>query len=254
MAELEILMRSSRCIRRSWSTPALAVLLWLPLLSAPASADYVLFESGPVRPLALSSDGLELYATNIPDGELEIFDVTESGLVKTASVQVGLEPVAVAVASDGNVWVVNHLSDSVSIVDPTLSPPAVVQTLIVGDEPRDIVFAGDTTDRAFITTAHRGQHRLTIPGAIGGGDPQFLQEGIGRADVWVFDVGSPGTSLGGDPVEIMTFFTDTPRALAVSNNGAAVYVAGFHSGNQTTTVLETFICDSFNPVGGCLLD
>jgi len=253
MAELEILMRSSRCIRRSWSTPALAVLLWLPLLSAPASADYVLFESGPVRPLALSSDGLELYATNIPDGELEIFDVTESGLVKTASVQVGLEPVAVAVASDGNVWVVNHLSDSVSIVDPTLSPPAVVQTLIVGDEPRDIVFAGDTTDRAFITTAHRGQHRLTIPGAIGGGDPQFLQEGIGRADVWVFDVGSPGTSLGGDPVEIMTFFTDTPRALAVSNNGAAVYVAGFHSGNQTTTVLETFICDSFNPAGGCLL-
>ena len=34
-----------------------------------------------------------------------------------ASVPVGLEPVAVAARTDGEVWVVNHLSDSVSIVD-----------------------------------------------------------------------------------------------------------------------------------------
>jgi len=224
------------------------------LFASRALADFVTFETGPVRPLAISSDGSQLYATNIPDGELEIFSVSAIGLVKTASVQVGLEPCAVAVASDGRVWVVNHLSDSVSIVDPSLSPPAVVQTLIVGDEPRDIVFAGSLSDRAFITTAHRGQHRLAIPAGIGGGDPKFTQEGIGRADVWVFDATSPGTSIGGDPVEIMSFFTDTPRALAVSNDGATVYVAGFHSGNQTTSVLEVFICDHFDPTTGCLLN
>ncbi len=39
------------------------------------------------------------------------------GLVHTASVPVGLEPVAVAARTDREVWVVNHLSDSVSIVE-----------------------------------------------------------------------------------------------------------------------------------------
>jgi hypothetical protein len=34
----------------------------------------------------------------------------------------------------------------------------VVRTLLVGDEPRDIVFGGAGKNRAFITTAHRGQN------------------------------------------------------------------------------------------------
>ncbi len=73
--------------------------------------------------------------------------------------RVGLEPVAVAVQSRREVWVVNHLSDSVSVVDVT-SPrnPWVDKTLLVGDEPRDIVFAGPQRSRAFVTTAHRGQN------------------------------------------------------------------------------------------------
>ena len=80
---------------------------------------------------------------------------------------VGLEPVAVAARTNTEVWVVNHLSDSVSIVDVGATPPRVVRTLLVGDEPRDIVFAGRPRrrhfTRAFITTAHRGQNR---PGAV----------------------------------------------------------------------------------------
>ena len=32
----------------------------------------------------------------------------------------------------------------------------------------------------------------------------------------------------------MTLFTDTPRALAATPDGALVYAAGFHTGNQTT--------------------
>ena len=68
----------------------------------------------------------------------------------------GMEPVSVAARNDNEVWVVNHLSDSVSIVDLSASPAKVVRTLLVGDEPRDIVFAGTGgTNRAFITTAHR---------------------------------------------------------------------------------------------------
>jgi hypothetical protein len=44
----------------------------------------------------------------------------------------------------------------------------------------------------------------------------------------------------------MSFFTDTPRALAVSPDGNTVYVAGFRTGNQTTSVLYERICTGFS--------
>jgi YVTN family beta-propeller protein len=130
---------------------AIALLLIAPRFST--AIDFVAFETGPVRPLAIRPDGFQLYAVNIPDNQLQVFDITDAGLILAGSVQVGMEPCAVAVAPDGKVWVVNHLSDSISIVDVSASPPRVVQTLIVGDEPRDIVFAGTGGTRAFVTTA-----------------------------------------------------------------------------------------------------
>jgi DNA-binding beta-propeller fold protein YncE len=190
---------------------------------------YTLFESGPVRPLCLSPSGSRLFAVNIPDSRLEIYDVTGSGLRHLQSVPVGLEPVAVAAASDDEVWVVNHLSDSVSIVDVRPAQKArVVRTLLVGDEPRDIVFAGHDRDRAFITTAHRGQNNPS--------DPQLQTPSVGRADVWVFDSKNLGAAARGAPLSVITLFSDTPRALAVSPDGARVYAAAFLSGNRTTTL------------------
>ena len=79
---------------------------------------FLTFESGQVRPLALSPDGTQLFAVNTPDNQLEIFDVDGPATSPApASVQVGMEPVAVAARTNTEVWVVNHLSDSVSIVD-----------------------------------------------------------------------------------------------------------------------------------------
>src|SRR5262249_2925204 len=168
---------------------SLPLLLALVLASPAAGASFVTFESGQVRPLALSADGSRLFAVNTPDDRLEIFDVGATGLTHRAAVPVGMEPVAVAVRSPGEVWVVNHLSDSVSIVDVASDPPRVVRTLLVGDEPRDIVFAGPGGGRAFITTAHRGQQRTdaSLSAVPGAGDPQLTTPGVGRADVWVFD-------------------------------------------------------------------
>jgi DNA-binding beta-propeller fold protein YncE len=216
------------------------------LLSAHTAHADVGFDSGPVRPVAMSPDGKRLFVVNTPNGTLEIFDIGWTGGLTLASrVPVGLDPVAVAVRNDGEVWVVNHVSDSVSVV--TLSGvPRVTRTLLVGDEPRDIVFAG-RNQRAFITTAHRGQHRshpslANVPGA---GDPQLTTAGVGRSDVWVFDPNALGSSVGGTPVKIMNFFSDTPRALAVSPDKATVYVAAFKSGNQTTVVPPDYICPDF---------
>src|SRR5262245_19719331 len=84
--------------------------------AAITSPSFIEFESGHVRPIALSPDGTRLFAVNTPNATLEIFNVTASGLTFAGRVPVGLEPVAVAARSNTEVWVVNHLSDSVSVV------------------------------------------------------------------------------------------------------------------------------------------
>lgn len=213
----------------------------------PATAQrgrFTVFESGQVRPLALSPGAKFLFAANTPDDRLEVFRITGHGLEHRASIPVGLEPVAVAARSDDEVWVVNHLSDSVSVVELTAGGHGgrVVRTLLVGDEPRDIVFGGPGKNRAFITTAHRGQN---VPY-----DPRLTTPGVGRADVWVFDADHPGDTLAGTPLTILSLFSDTPRALAVSPDGSRVYAAAFHSGNRTTTVHEAFVPDGGEAAGG----
>ncbi len=210
-----------------------------------APPNFIAFESGSVRPMAMSEDGTKLYVTNTPDNVVEVFSIGANGALNhDTSIPVGLEPVALAV--NGNkLWVVNHLSDSVSVVNTNHS--VVERTLLVGDEPRDIVFA---QGKAFITTAHRGQHRThpslnNVPGA---GDPQTHTASVSRADVWVFDAANQGVALGGKPVKIVELFGDTPRALTVSPDGNNVYAAVFNSGNQTTVVHESVICAGFEDI------
>ena len=213
--------------------------------SAVQAGSYTLFESGQVRPLVMSPDGKFLYALNTPDNHLEIFRIKKRGLKLIQSVPVGLEPVAVAVRNKSEVWVVNHLSDSVSIIDVGRFPARLKRTLLVGDEPRDIVFAGQKK-RAFITTAHRGQNSPI--------DPQFFTPGVPRADVWVFDAAKPGKPAGGKPLTIISLFTDTPRALTVSPDGNLVYAAGFHTGNKTTVINEASVCNGGAQVPACQPD
>ena len=232
---------------------ALALVLAAGLGAGPAAASFVTFESGQVRPLALSPDGSRLFALDTPDGRLEIFTVAVDGsLAHAGSVPVGLEPVAVAARSDAEVWVVNHLSDSVSIVDVASDPPRVVRTLLVGDEPRDVVFAGTPVGgvfpRAFVTTARRGQN---LPASV---DPLLTTPGVGRALVFVFDAANLGAPLGGTPEAVVELFGDTPRALAATPDGSTVYAAVFHSGNQTTAVSEGAVCDGGANAAACALE
>ncbi|MFY0569878.1 YncE family protein [Archangium lansingense] len=230
-----------------------AVSMLVSVSAVAQTPSFIEFDSAHVRPMALSPDGTRLFAVNTPDNRLEVFSVSASGLSLLAEVPVGLEPVSVSARSNTEVWVVNHLSDSISVVSLE-GTPRVVRTLLVGDEPRDIVFAG-TQGHAFITTAHRGQHRTdpsisTVPGV---GDPQLTTPSVGRADVWVFNPASLGTTLGGTPVRIVTLFGDTPRGLAVSPDRKTVYAAIAQSGNQTTSVSMDTVCDGFESSGWCLV-
>src|SRR5262245_28014015 len=228
-----------RSLRARGATGArLAACALLSCLPVTARA-FTTFETGQVRPLALSPDGSRLFAVNTPDNRLEIFAVSGAGLTHTGSVPVGLEPLAVAARSNTEVWVVNHLSDSVSIVDVGASPPRVTRTLLVCDEPRDIVFAGAGGNRAFITTARRGQN-CSVPANL-------TTPGLERALVQVFDA----TNLGATPLATVELFGDTPRALAVAPGGGTVYAAVFQSGNQTTTLNEGLVCNGGAGAAAC---
>jgi YVTN family beta-propeller protein len=175
---------------------ALAIAASMPALAE----DFANFESAHVHPVALSADRTQLFAVNTPDSRLSVFDVAGDGsLSLDFELVVGLEPVSLAVRGD-EVWVVNHLSDSVSVVD--VSERRVVATIRTGDEPTDVVFAGA---RAFVSMA-------------GGRDQVKAYDATTRAEVGQLDV-----------------FGDDPRALAASADGSEVYLVVLESGNRTAS-------------------
>ena len=206
---------------------------------------FTLFESGPVRPLALSSDGRHLYAVNTPDNRLEIFRVTAGGLRHEGSVPVGLEPVAVAarierrgLGRQSPVRQHQHRRRAQSA-----RSRRVERTLLVGDEPRDIVFGGpERRSRVY-------HHRPPRP-------EQPDRSAAHHARRWTR--GRLGVRRG-QPRRLARRHAahyhhavrgHAARACSVSPDGATVYAAAFHSGNQTTTVFEEVVPDGGEPTGG----
>src|SRR3954470_18219582 len=146
--------------------------------AALARGAYVNFEGKQTSPVRLSADGTRLFAVNTPDARLSVFDVTHpSNPVLIAEIPVGIEPVSVNPRTADEVWVVNEVSDSISVV--SVSQRIVTDTLYVKDEPADVVFAGG---RAFVTASRKNQvvvfdatnhtQLATIP--LFGGNPRAL--------------------------------------------------------------------------------
>ena len=78
-------------LARLSSVLATLVILGLSLPEAAFSlGSFVTFESGQVRPLALSPDGTRLFATNTPDNRLEIFAVDGAGIMLHRSLRQAL--------------------------------------------------------------------------------------------------------------------------------------------------------------------
>ncbi len=231
---MQVCRLSARRLERTLPVLIAGLAVWSGTLEG-RDESFSLFESGHVRPLAVSLDGDLLVAVNTPDNRLQVYSLKGNLPVPIGQVLVGLEPVAVAVRGE-TAYVVNHLSDSVSVVDLS-NPrrPFVKETLLTGDEPLDVVIGGPDFDRLFVTTAHRGQNHPL--------DPELTSPGVGRADVWVWNT----LDLAVDPF-ILTFFGDTPRALAVSADGTRVWAAVFLSGNRTSVLNEGAVI----PAGGPL--
>lgn len=144
-----------------------------------------------------------MVAVNSSEGRLSVFDVSNIDNpepILIAEIPVGIEPVSVRFRTNDEAWVVNEVSDSISVV--SLSIGAVVDTLRAADEPADVAFANG---KAFVTCARSNA-------------------------VKVFDAVSR--------LELVTIPLQGlyPRAMAVSADGGRVYAAFLHSGNRTTVL------------------
>jgi YVTN family beta-propeller protein len=164
------------------------------------SPTFVHFESPHVHPAVMTPAGNRLLVVNTPDGYLRVFNVTGAHPTKVDDIPVGLEPISVSAPSDSEAWVVNFLSDDVSVVN--LNTRHVRATIRVGDEPGDVVFANG---HAYVSVGGEDAVKVYDPVTLA------LQATIpinGRA----------------------------PRALAKRLDGSFVYVASFLGGNKVTVL------------------
>ena len=158
-------------------------------------------------PIAVSDHFV--FAVNTPADTLDIIDKASAAVVHR--VNVGIDPVSVAVRPDAKeVWVANHISDSVSVVDiepgsPTyLQVVATIQAFEKGsratyfDEPVGIAFASN--EKAYIALSAENE-------------------------IAVIDV--PTRKL----VKRLEIVGQDPRAISV--RGDRLYVIPFESNNQT---------------------
>ena len=177
-----------------------------------AVTNFVNFETAPVHPIALGPDRRTLAVCNLPDARVELFDVSSGIPAPIGSVPVGLDPVTARFASSNELWIVNHISSSVSIVD--VAAQNVVATLNTPAGPSDVVFAGPPR-RAWISCSRT--------------NAVFVVDATTRAVV---------TNLAIDG--------ERPRAMAMSPDGSRVYTAIFESGNGTT-VIGSRLTELFTP-------
>lgn len=201
---------------------ALAAAVFLVMTTPPAGAQsFVNWETPQVHPIALTPSGATLLAVNTADNRLEVFDVSNPGGVPqhVRSIAVGLDPVSVRARNETEAWVVNHISDSISVID--LPSGRVRATIATGDEPCDVVFAGVRGgQRAFVSVSQLNQVR-------------------------VFDASTLAPI--GQPINIEG---EDPRALAVSADGSKVFAAIFESGNRSTIIARQQVSAPNGPYGG----
>lgn len=192
--------RASRGNSHGFLCGAFAALALLPSAGSARAGEYTSFEARQTHPIDLIGD--LLLAVNSPAGMLAVYDLAQpwsgGAPVLRWQVPVGVEPVAVRARSATEAWVVNEVSDSVSVVD--LVAGLVVATIPVPDEPSDLVFVGDT---AVVSCARSNRLRL-----VDAATRTVLSEIPLRGNV--------------------------PSSLARSPSGDRVYAAFLLSGNRTT--------------------
>ena len=142
-----------------------AVLLFgLSQCALNAGVGHPTFLSPQASPIVLA--GGFVFVANTPAGTV---DVIQASTRKTVTrIHVGIEPVSLAARPDGKeVWVANHVSDSVSVIDTDPSSPTHLQVIATVqdldpatkatrfDEPVGIAFANNA--KAYVALSSENQ-------------------------------------------------------------------------------------------------
>ncbi len=175
------------------------ILIFLSLQGFATDVPYVNWENHPVHALDISPDKTRLAVTHTADNRVQLFDISLGYPTRLGHVKVGVDPVSVRFKDNNELWVVNHISDSITIVD--FENRRVINTLQTNDEPFDVVFAND---KAFVSCSSVNQ-------------------------ILVYQLNDVNL-----PPSVINVMAEDPRAMTVNNDGSKVYVASFESGNKTT--------------------
>ncbi|SVA84941.1 uncharacterized protein METZ01_LOCUS137795, partial [marine metagenome] len=174
---------------------------------ASAKIGYPSFLSPHSSPIAIHGD--QVFVVNTPSDTVDVIDKKNQKIVER--INVGVDPVSVAVRPDGKeVWVSNHISDSVSIIDTVASSPTYLHVVATiqefdkrarstrFDEPVGIAFASNK--KAYVALSSKNE--------------------IGVIDVVKREV-----------EKRLKITAQDPRAIVV--RGDRLYVIPFESNNQT---------------------
>ena len=181
------------------------------------------FVSPHANPIVISGD--RVFVVNTPADTVDVIDAESRKLAHR--IPVGVDPVSIAVRPDGlEVWVANHVSDCISVIDNDSTSPTYLHVIATiqefdskrattFDEPVGIAFASN--DKAYVALSSENQiavvdvasrqvtKRLTIPAQ----DPRAITVRDGKLFVIPFESNNKTQLSGGrkDDIdgELVTF-------------------------------------------------
>ena len=173
----------------------------------PETVGHPTFMSPHASPIAVSNG--KVFVVNTPASTVDVIDSRHRTVVNR--IHVGIDPVSIAVRPDGKeVWVANHISDSVSVLDTDAKSPTYLQVVATiqdfdpvtratrFDEPVGIAFASN--DKAYVALSSENE-------------------------IAVINVKSRQVD------KRLTITAQDPRAITV--RGDRLYILPFESGNKT---------------------
>jgi len=221
---------STRVAKMKPGFPLLTVVVFFTGLAAAAE-----FQRQPFKPIGhptfvsphaspIAINGQHVYVVNTPSDTVDVIDSASRKIV--ARINVGIDPVGIAVRPDGKeVWVSNHVSDSVSVIDSDPLSPTYLNVVATVqefdrktkstrfDEPVGIAFASNK--KAYVAlsseneiavidvTTRKVTRRLTITAQ----DPRAITVRNDRLYVIPFESNNKTQLSGGDKIDgdLVTF-------------------------------------------------
>ena len=188
----------------------------------PAKVGHPSFLSPHASPIAVH--GERVFVVNTPSDTVDVIS-TQTGKI-SARIDVGIDPVSVAVRPDGKeLWVANHISDSVSVIDIDAASPTTFQVVATVqefdlstkatrfDEPVGIAFASNEKAYVALSSENRiavvdvAERKVTKQLKITAQDPRAIKVRNGRLYVIPFESNNKTQLSGGKEIdgELVTF-------------------------------------------------